>query len=414
MIGIKYSVIRKIVFCILPAILFSCYENRIVERGPIFVANLDSTCTSEFKYSDLFKKVTAIALDNKEVMLVEISKMLAYKDRLYLLDRKSQGVYAFQKDGRFVRKFGNLGAGPDEYVSCRDFAINSDAGEICVYDMVKHRIHKYDIISGSYKESIQVDKSIDIDYITYNSGYLYAAQTSNRSEKKEEVYYLLYQIDIESGRKTAQWLDAASYNKGWNDELMHGNIFYNIKKDEDLFVLGLMDTVMCIKKAEILPFLAIESERLVQKEDILEEEKIPTSNPRVRSKRMMSLLTRLSAQNKYYQIFNIFEHNSMLYFNCMGRISCFVQYDEKRRMTSTYSRMTDDVLFQMIPDHFQLPIFLSTDETGVYYYVPNGNLSELKYFMEENNISEEVVNRENIKKLDNDSNPVILYYEYKD
>lgn len=98
----------------------------------------------------------------------------------------------------------------------------------------------------------------------------------------------------------------------------------------------------------------------------------------------------------------------------MGRISCFVQYDEKRRMTSTYSRMTDDVLFQMIPDHFQLPVFLSTDETGVYYYVPNGNLSELKYFMEENNISEEVVNRENIKKLDNDSNPVILYYEYKD
>lgn len=140
-------------------------------------------------------------------------------------------------------------------------------------------------------------------------------------KKKEEVYYLLYRIDIESGRKTAQWLDAASYNKGWNDELMHGNIFYNIKEDEDLFVLGLMDTVMCIKKAEILPFLAIESERLVQKEDILEEEQIPTSNPRVRSKRMMSLLTRLSAQNKYYQIFNVFEHNSMLYFNCMGRIS---------------------------------------------------------------------------------------------
>lgn len=255
MIGIKYSVIRKIAFCILPVILFSCkYENRIVERGAIFVANLDSTCTSEFKYSNLYRKVMAIALDNKEVMLVEISKMLVYKDRLYLLDRKSQGVYAFQKDGRFVRKFGNLGAGPDEYVNCRDFAINSDAGEIYVYDMVKHRIHKYDIISGSYKESIQVDKSIDIDYITYNSGYLYAAQTSNRSEKKEEVYYLLYRIDIESGRKTAQWLDAASYNKGWNDELMHGNIFYNIKEDEDLFVLGLMDTVMCIKKAEILPF----------------------------------------------------------------------------------------------------------------------------------------------------------------
>lgn len=189
---------------------------------------------------------------------------------------------------------------------------------------------------------------------------------------------------------------------------------YNIKENEDLFVLGLMDTVMCIKKNEILPFLAIESERLVQKEDILEEEKIPTSNPGVRIKHMMSLLTRLSAQNKYYQISNVFEHNSMLYFNCMSRISSFVQYDENRRATSVYSRMTNDILFRVIPDHFQVPVFLSADETGVYYYVPNENLSELKSFVEENNISEGLVNRESIEKSNEDSNPIILYYEYKD
>lgn len=182
----------------------------------------------------------------------------------------------------------------------------------------------------------------------------------------------------------------------------------------DLFVLGLMDTVMCIKKNEILPFLAIESERMVQKEDILEEEKIPTSNPGVRIKHMMSLLTRLSAQNKYYQISNVFEHNSMLYFNCMSRIGSFVQYDENRRTTSVYSRMTNDILFRVIPDHFQVPVFLSADETGVYYYVPNENLSELKSFVEENNISEGLVNKESIEKSNEDSNPIILYYEYKD
>ena len=409
-----YSVIRKIVLCILPIILSSCHENRAVERGSVFIANLDSTCTSEFKYSDLYRKVTAIALDNKEIILAEISKMLVYKDRLYLLDRKAQGVYAFQKDGSFVCKYGNLGAGPDEYASCRDFAINADVGEIYIYDMTKNRIHMYDIVSGSYRKSIQIDESIGIDYITCNGGYLYAAQTSNRNEKKEGTYYLLYQIDIESGKKTAQWLDAASYNKGWNDEFMHSNIFYNIKENVDLFVLGLMDTVMCIKKNEILPFLAIESERMVQKEDILEEEKIPTSNPGVRIKHMMSLLTRLSAQNKYYQISNVFEHNSMLYFNCMSRIGSFVQYDENRRTTSVYSRMTNDILFRVIPDHFQVPVFLSADETGVYYYVPNENLSELKSFVEENNISEGLVNKESIEKSNEDSNPIILYYEYKD
>ena len=386
--GVKCAAVNKILFCILLFVLFSCKnENHKVDRGEIFIANLDSTCTSEFKYSDLYKKVTAIILDNKEVMLTEISKMLVYKDKLYLLDRRAQGVYAFCKDGSFVCKFGNLGAGPDEYVSCNDFGINADAGEIYIYDMAKHRIHKYDIFSASYKESIIIDKSIDIDYIMCNSGCLYAAQASNRNEEKESIYYLLYQIDVKSGKKIAQWFDAVYYNKGWNDELIHGNIFYNIRENKDLFVLGLMDTIMCIKGDAVFPFLAIESERLVQKEDFLKDEKVPTSNPRVRGKRMMSLLTRLSAQNKIYQISDVFECDSMLYFSCMGRILYFVQYDEKKRIAFTYSRVANDVLFRMIPEYFQLPKFLCADSMGGYYYISNDNLAELKYFIDEDNIS---------------------------
>ena len=412
--GVKCAAVNKILFCILLFVLFSCKnENHKVDRGEIFIANLDSTCTSEFKYSDLYKKVTAIILDNKEVMLTEISKMLVYKDKLYLLDRRAQGVYAFCKDGSFVCKFGNLGAGPDEYVSCNDFGINADEGEIYIYDMAKHRIHKYDIFSASYKESIIIDKSIDIDYIMCNSGCLYAAQASNRNEEKESIYYLLYQIDVKSGKKIAQWFDAVYYNKGWNDELIHGNIFYNIRENKDLFVLGLMDTIMCIKGDAVFPFLAIESERLVQKEDFLKDEKVPTSNPRVRGKRMMSLLTRLSAQNKIYQISDVFECDSMLYFSCMGRILYFVQYDEKKRIAFTYSRVANDVLFRMIPEYFQLPKFLCADSMGGYYYISNDNLAELKYFIDEDNISEKLINRESIKELNEDSNPVILYYEYK-
>ena len=414
MMGVKCAAVNKILFCILLFVLFSCKnENHKVDRGEIFIANLDSTCTSEFKYSDLYKKVTAIILDNKEVMLTEISKMLVYKDKLYLLDRRAQGVYAFCKDGSFVCKFGNLGAGPDEYVSCNDFGINADAGEIYIYDMAKHRIHKYDIFSASYKESIIIDKSIDIDYIMCNSGCLYAAQASNRNEEKESIYYLLYQIDVKSGKKIAQWFDAVYYNKGWNDELIHGNIFYNIRENKDLFVLGLMDTIMCIKGDAVFPFLAIESERLVQKEDFLKDEKVPTSNPRVRGKRMMSLLTRLSAQNKIYQISDVFECDSMLYFSCMGRILYFVQYDEKKRIAFTYSRVANDVLFRMIPEYFQLPKFLCADSMGGYYYISNDHLAELKCFIDEDNISEKLINRESIKELNEDSNPVILYYEYK-
>lgn len=122
----------KTVLCMLLIITSSCHENQATKRDSVFVANLDDAYTSEFKYSDLYSRVTAITLENKDIILNEISKMLVYKDRLYLLDRKVQGLYDFQKDGSFVRKFGNLGSGLGEYASCKDFAINTDAGEIYI------------------------------------------------------------------------------------------------------------------------------------------------------------------------------------------------------------------------------------------------------------------------------------------
>lgn len=416
MIKDKIHLIGIVLFIILPIILFSCKnETRFTNKSSAFVANLDSVKESEFKYSDLYGKVTAIVLDNKEVLLNEISKMLVFKDKLYLLDRSSQGIYAFRKDGSFVRKFGNIGAAPDEYVSCNDFAINTDAGEVYVYDTYKNMIHKYDVHSGSYKGNIHIEKGVEIDYIAYNSGYLYAAQTNDRNEGGKKPYYLLHQIDIESGEQIAEWLDAKSYNKGWNDEFFHGNIFYRIRENEDLFVLGLMDSIMCIKEGKVQSFLAVESERFVREEDILEEEKVATSDPVVQGRRMMSMQQRFATQGKYHQIYNVFAHNDIVYFSCMGGVySYLVQYDRKKQTTSIHSRMRNDVLYQVIPNHSQIPAFLCTDETGGYYCVPNENQAQLKHFAEEGNISEKMINREGIEKLDEDSNPLILYYEYKD
>lgn len=405
---------KIIVFFTLFSILFSCKNEKHVEADSVLIANVDNLCSSEFKKSTLFKKITAIVLSNKDVMLVEISKMLVFDGKLYILDRKSQGVYAFQNDGSFISKFGNLGIAPGEYISCTDFAINTDANEICIFDMLKNRIHKYDAFSGVYKESVDIDKKVNVDYISYYEGYLYAAQTSNRNEDGANIYYLLHQIDLESGKELSRCLDAVSYNKGWNDELIHGNIFYNVGEGQNLFVLGLMDTIMYIKNNRISPFLAINSERLIKKEDIKEEEKLPTSNPRLRSQRMMSLLARLSAQNRIYQISNLFSHNEKLYFNCMGRLIYFVEYDEIQQKAFVYSRVVDDILFKSIPDHFQVPSFLCSDDMGVYYKVPNENLAELKYFMNNDYLSEKVENSECIGELNENSNPIVLYYEYED
>ena len=57
-------------------IAISCLsENKIIDRSsPVLIVNLDSTKVSEFKYSDIFKSVTAIELDEKDALLGGIDK----------------------------------------------------------------------------------------------------------------------------------------------------------------------------------------------------------------------------------------------------------------------------------------------------------------------------------------------------
>ena len=124
-------------------IAISCLsENKIIDRSsPVLIVNLDSTKVSEFRYSDIFKSVTAIELDEKDALLGGIDKMQIYKSQLFVLDsRSTKGVYIFDRKGTFMRKIGNIGLAPDEYVSCDDFTINIDDNELYIFDSLQNKI----------------------------------------------------------------------------------------------------------------------------------------------------------------------------------------------------------------------------------------------------------------------------------
>lgn len=396
-------------------IAISCLsENKIIDRSsPVLIVNLDSTKVSEFKYSDIFKSVTAIELDEKDALLGGIDKMQIYKSQLFVLDsRSTKGVYIFDRKGTFMRKIGNIGLAPDEYVSCDDFTINIDDNELYIFDSLQNKIYRYDISSGKFKGGILMDKNIHFNYIAYNSGCLYGAQTFFQPSK-EDRYYLLQQVDVKSGERIAQWMDASEYNKGWNDELIHGNVFYNIGKNEDLFIMGLMDTIMSIKEQRISPYMAIQSEGIVLKKDILEDEKLLTLDPRVRSRNILSLINRLNKQGKIQHISHIYKYKDQLFFECMRKSNQQVQHDIKSGRTLVYEKTLNDILFTIKPDYSHIPIFLCSDSLGVYFYVTPECFSELQYFEKENYISDKLKNKESIRKLRDESNPLVLYYEFK-
>lgn len=89
--------------------------------------------------TDWFSELTIIPLEttNQSLMNVNVnSKLLYYKNRFYILDRKQHVVFIFDENGKFLLSSKDKeGQGPGEYFSLIDFDINTEKDLIEILDI---------------------------------------------------------------------------------------------------------------------------------------------------------------------------------------------------------------------------------------------------------------------------------------
>ena len=102
---------------------------------------------------DLFSRIEVVPLEdhNDSCLVMRLSKVLPYKDKIYVLDRKIPACYEFDKNGNFIRPIGRTGNGPGEYIHADDCLIDEARQEIVlmecfgflyVYDMTGKFLRK--------------------------------------------------------------------------------------------------------------------------------------------------------------------------------------------------------------------------------------------------------------------------------
>lgn len=171
---------------------------------------------------------------------------------------------------------------------------------------------------------------------------------------------------------------------------------------------------MCISQEELYPFLGFRGKNTVKNADIEEQEKDAYLNSQMRSEMKIGLHMKLGKQNKIMAIADIYEKDNILYLDCCSWQKRKLQCNLKTHEVRLFANSVDDVLYVTGPKNRTLPSFLSSSENGVYYMVSSDFLQELKYFASEDGImSQRVKNREVLKEINEDFNPIILYYEYK-
>ena len=381
-------------------------ETPLTVNNDLYVVDIDHADRENIVYSAVFGKLKTVVLGaNDSVLIGEISKMQVGRDGIFVLDRnQTKGVYLFSSDGAFVRRFGSVGNGPGEYIAPFDFSLDQKNDELFILDGSKQRINKYDIGTGKFIGYITVNpKGGTRSYhIQYNEGALFADAFFGQSSKES---YLLQKIDTATGVQQNAYLNNL-YNQRWeNLQEIEPTVFYSVDRESSRFVERFMDTVIYVSSKEVKPYLVVKTEKWMRAKDWKKFEK---------DKMSPTFLMTLFSAGKIFGISDYIEKKgSFIYFGYYdGRKADAVVYHVKTKETKLVGGIKDDLLFKKDVSMTLYTVLGCTTDKGVYFYDnnPSGNLKSCAV---DGVLSPKLDNLDELKQLDENSNPVIFYYEYK-
>ena len=386
----------------------SCSTNSgtsgVLRNDSLYVVDVDHAEREKVLFmSSLFQKANAIVLDTS-VWIGSLDKIQGLNNRIFILDRhQAKGVFEFTRDGVFVRQIGSRGNGPGEYIVPGDFSLDMVNGRIYILDDQKQTISQYNISDGKFQKTIALDKESGIrsHRIQWADGSLFVDLYC--FDEQPATDGLLRRIDLSTAKSDGVYMSSA-YNKQWHDpERIDSKVFYPGEKNAYRFVKQFMDTVFYIGSQGVMPYMALQSEDLLRPQDL----KVVDMNSR------LPLEAQLFQTKKIYGIHDYREHNHVIYFRYMkGGTIVFVAFDTRTGNTTLFDLMTDDLLFSENAQTLMPQFGCSTGE-GEYYYFNNAPFINLKGWVEGGVLSPTLEGLDKLKVLNENSNPVIFYYEYK-
>ncbi|MDR0420841.1 MAG: 6-bladed beta-propeller [Prevotellaceae bacterium] len=263
-------------FCIV-SLCISCEQKQDVRKiEAVYTVNLDDIKPEgdPLMASAIFKNVKTIILEDHDYAVIGmINELQVFEDKIFILDYDfAKKLFVFDKNGKFVRQIGSKGQGPGEYRSIDDFCIDVEKRAIYILDRDGSKVFVYNLDTGKYLNAVKLspDES-SCNYLAYYDNKLYTATVPYDYRKKSN---LLMELDIKTGEQK-EYLDADTYNCGWNRLDFGPNNFFSAKlSDSPKFLAQYMNTVMNIDKDGVYPYLTVNHKNWVQSSDMLSREEL--------------------------------------------------------------------------------------------------------------------------------------------
>ena len=395
---------KKLLVCSYICILFASCSDKQQQTEKFmnrtcYTIDLDGSKEISIPYSSIFKNARTIILEFEEdCMIGRIDELQVFDECFYILDRfYAKSLFVFDMEGKFLRKIGSLGQGPGEYIRISDFTIDTENRFIFLLDNGRY-VHKYRL-DGTYISSItmQMPRTNSL-FIQFYNNRLYS---SVRAYTPAPDDYMLVEIDPNTGKLLSKSLPL-KYNKGWAELVIMGHSFFMSRLGSPPRYAQLyMDTIMSIGEY-ILPYIELKSKNLVTEKDI------DLANFQ---KQDMDGLSFLDRNSKIWDVHSFVENDNIIIFKYRSgsRGSHFsVVFHKETESVRIAKYLSNDMVLK--PSHDWFVNFRFADKQGVYEISRPQDIQE---FIRDGKVVSKLDKLDQLINLNEESNPVIFYYEFK-
>ena len=122
----------RLLLCIIFIILLGCKENSHSGNGIIMKSSINELDLIDNIYLDEWiDSIQYVKLETNDSCLIgDITQALYVANKWVIFDYTSQSIFLYDKYGAFIRKVGNRGRGPEEYLKTSNIMVNNITGEL--------------------------------------------------------------------------------------------------------------------------------------------------------------------------------------------------------------------------------------------------------------------------------------------
>lgn len=374
--------------CLVCAFAVSCKEKSVPgidESNCEIIQVKGKNLKNDWKYSELFDKVSYIPLETRDECLIGgIDKLKYLGDRFYISDRKTKSVFVFDAQGKFLWKIHSPGRGPQEYNRIIDLDVNEKNKQLYLYANYPQKIMLYDSC-GKFISELPVGINANSIAIQDDRLILHAANLANHIEGQMQNPQILI-FSLAENSLTNYELPLNLKNNDYACLIyQYGEAFQHLDK-ELLCFMPLDNKIYSIRNNKISSKYKIDFGKYKLPE--------PIDHSELRFSELAFGL------NTYW------ENDNYCYFQC-NMNHCpynFLYYKKNKELY--YGYLNDNL------GNFHPHIITADNESMLAYRNASELFMSAEYLQKEKGITDRPVS-ELVRQMNESDNPVIFFYKFK-